>query len=131
MFDAVEPRLRAHLPPGHIAFASLASERALLAQAAGDLPGALSYAEQALALANASIQDGGQGREYVPVILTRKAGIELQLGRVEPAVADADRAVALLAPAVEPGGNSLTLTRATEMRDRAHQAAASAQTVRR
>jgi tetratricopeptide (TPR) repeat protein len=125
MFDAVEPRLRAHLPPGHIAFASLASERALLAQAAGDLPSALDYANDALALATASIQNGGQGREYIPVILTRKAGIELQLGHADAAAADADRAVALLAPTVEPGGTSLTLTRATEMRDRARQALAS------
>jgi tetratricopeptide (TPR) repeat protein len=125
MFDLVEPRLRAQLPAGHIAFASLASERGVLAQAQGHLAPALALTERALALANASVASGGQGSEYIPVILTRKAGIELQLGRTGAAVADADRAVTLLAPTVEPGSRSLTFARATEMRDRAHRAMAS------
>jgi serine/threonine-protein kinase len=119
MFDTVEPRLRAHLPPGHIAFASVASERALLAQAGGDLPGALGYAERALAIANASVKAGGQGASYIPGILTRKAAIELQLGRAPSARADADRAVSLLAPTVEPGTTSVLLKNAIDIRDRA------------
>ena len=37
MLDEAEPRLRRRLPAGHIAFASLASNRALIAQGRGDL----------------------------------------------------------------------------------------------
>src|SRR5205085_8581835 len=37
MLDEVEPWLKRNLPPGHVAFASLTSQRALLAQARGDL----------------------------------------------------------------------------------------------
>lgn len=131
MFDEVEPRLRAHLPPGHIAFASLASERALLAQASGDVPAALAYAERALAIAEASIASGGQGRDYIPAILTRKAGIELQLGRTQAARADAERAVSLLTATVEPGTTSFQLTQATAVRDRARQSATASETARR
>ena len=131
MFNAVEPRLRAQLPPGHIAFAALASERALLAQSAGDLPGALADAEQALALADASVKAGGQGRDNIPVLLTRKASIELQLGRADSAAADASRAVALLTPTIAPGTTSRQLTQANAILDRARQARVVAETARR
>ncbi len=94
-----------------------------------DLTAAFAYAEQALATAERSVQSGGQGRDYIPVILTRKAGIELQLGRTQEAATDADRAVSMLSSAVAPGTTSLTLTRAVDVRDRARQAAA--QTARR
>ena len=131
MFDEVEPRLRAHLPPGHIAFASLASERARLAQASGDLPGALTLANHALAIAEASVKAGGQGADYIPGILTCRARIEIQLGRIMAATADGERAVALLSPTVEPGKPSLPLSQATEVLARAREAAASSQTARR
>jgi len=95
MFDEVEPRLRAQLPAGHVAFASLASERAAVAQAAGDLRAALGYADTAQAIAEASMNAGRQGREYLPLILTRRAGIERQLGRADAAANDTARAAAL------------------------------------
>ncbi len=58
MLSELEPRLR-NLPPGHIAFVVLASERSLNAQAAGDLTKALELANQAVGLAQASAKTVG------------------------------------------------------------------------
>ena len=112
MFAEVEPRLRSNLPAGHIAFASLAAERALLAQAEGDLPAAIRLIDAAKSLADASIAARGQGVDYLPTIFTRRSGIALALGRASQAAADAQRAVQLLAGTIEPGKPSMMLGRA-------------------
>ncbi len=59
MLSELEPRLRV-LPAGHIAFASFASERSLNAQAAGDLPTAMEFADQAVAILEAPGQIGSR-----------------------------------------------------------------------
>jgi len=92
----VEPRLRRALPPGHIAFASLTSERSLLAQARGDLPSALELANQAVGLTEAAIKAGKQGADFLSTALVRRADLLLQLDRPTEAAADASRGLAML-----------------------------------
>src|SRR5581483_7523780 len=72
LLDEVEPRLRLQLPPGHYAFASVASDKSLLEQAGGHLPRALEFANQAVAIDEAAIKAGGQGSAYLPLLLVRE-----------------------------------------------------------
>jgi tetratricopeptide (TPR) repeat protein len=81
VLSEVEPRLRQALPAGHIAFASLASYRSLLALGRGDLQAALPLAQEAVSLAEASIQAGGQGSDFLPTMLLRRSDLERRLGR--------------------------------------------------
>ena len=108
----LEPRLRSKLPPGHYAFASLASEKALLAQAEGDLPAALKLANLAILIDEASIRQGGQCAAYLPTLLVRRSQIELGLGQTDRAAADITRALELFRMTVEPGTFSSNLGRA-------------------
>jgi len=75
MLSELEPRWRRMLPRGNAAFAALASEQALLAQARGDLPAAKAAADQAVAIADASTQRV----DSLPRMLVRRASLELQL----------------------------------------------------
>lgn len=92
MLDEVEPRLAAALPPGHVAFASLASERAQLAQAQGDLPLALDLIEQAMAIAEADRRAGGAA-DIVPRLQIRRAELFIALDRPAEAVTAASSAL--------------------------------------
>jgi serine/threonine-protein kinase len=122
MLAEVEPRLRRNLPAGHIAFASLASERALIAQAAGDLGAALRLASQAMDIAEASVKAGRQGADFLPTLLLRRSDLKLQLRRPDEAAADATRGLSLLQTAAQPGTFSSTLGRAYLTLGRALQA---------
>jgi eukaryotic-like serine/threonine-protein kinase len=97
--DEVEPRLRKALPPGHVAFASVGSERALLTDARGDRKEALAEADRAVAIAEASTQSA----IYLPLTLQRRAQIELDLRDWERARNDAARSADLFEKAVGPG----------------------------
>jgi eukaryotic-like serine/threonine-protein kinase len=108
----VEPRLRRALPPGHIAFGSVASYRSLVAQSRGDLAGALVLADRAVAIVDESIKAGRQGADLIPTLLVRRADVEIGLGRPDAAEADGRRAVGLLRAGVEPGTFSVGLGRA-------------------
>ncbi|MBV8709116.1 MAG: protein kinase [Acidobacteriaceae bacterium] len=118
----VEPRLQRTLPAGHLAFATLASERALNAQAAGDLPLALQLSERAVAIVETLAKAGRQGADRLPLVLTRRSDIELQTQRLDNAVADAARAVSVLQKNAEPGTFSSTCGRAYFALGRALQA---------
>ena len=87
----LEPRLRKMLPAGHVAFASMTSERALLEQARGDIARAREDADRAVVLAEAS----SQHRQYLPLTLLRRSRLELAVRQYEPARADAARALDL------------------------------------
>jgi tetratricopeptide (TPR) repeat protein len=80
MLSEVEPTLRRNLPAGHIAFASLASQRALNAQARGDLQTALDLASQAVAIAEASSKKGHLAAGYLEKFLVSRSDSQLQLG---------------------------------------------------
>ncbi len=67
MLDEVEPKLRKGLPAGHIAFGTLASSRALLEQAHGDLQAALELSNEAVTLSEAAMKTGRLGGDYLPI----------------------------------------------------------------
>jgi serine/threonine-protein kinase len=103
MLQEVEPRLRQSLPKGHLAFARLGSEYALLALARGDLPSALQQANQALAITEASMNAGQGGDDYLSALLVPRSEIERQLGRADDAAVDAARALNVLQKSAQPG----------------------------
>jgi tetratricopeptide (TPR) repeat protein len=99
MLREVEPRLERMMLPGHIAFAGLAMDRALLAQARGDVTAARSEADRSVAIAEASGQRDGNLSSF----LRGRAEIESQAGRPDRAAADAARALDLDLESVGPG----------------------------
>ncbi len=105
---AFERAQQERLPPGHIAFAALASEQALLAEARGDVAAAAAAADRAVDIAEGS----SQGRELLARGLLRRATLALAQGRVAEAVPDAERGLALEVARAEPGGYSSILGRA-------------------
>jgi tetratricopeptide (TPR) repeat protein len=109
MLDEVEPRLRQSLPTGHIAFATLASNRALIARANGDLQAALKHANEAVAISEAAMKAGRLGGDYLPVFLTRRSEIELQLNHPGSAESDAARGLSILQASAQAGMFSSTL----------------------
>jgi len=100
------------LPPGHIAFATLVSERALNALAAGDLESAGTLSNQAVILVENLVKTGRHGADRLPVVLTRRSEVELRLGRPAAAAADATHAINILQQTEEPGALSSNLGRA-------------------
>jgi tetratricopeptide (TPR) repeat protein len=112
MLAEVEPRLRKALPPGHVAFASLNSEKALLAQARGDRQSALALADESVAIVEAALKSGGQGADFMPTVLIKRAGIELDLQRLKESAADAARAIELLHARTPAGLHTSHLGRA-------------------
>jgi len=102
MLSELEPRLRRMQPAGHISFAMLASEQALLAQARGDSRAAMTGADRAVALAEAS----GRRVEYLPLLLLRRADLEVAVGQPDQAKADAARALGMWQEAAGPGASS-------------------------
>ena len=109
MLAEVAPRLRNALPPGHIAFAALASEHSLLAAAHGDLTSALNYADEALAITRASALAGHGGDDYIPDLLIVRSDIEREMGRAGAAATDAAQAMRALQKSTEPGSYSNAL----------------------
>ena len=108
LLAAFERVQQERLPPGHVAFAALASEQALLAEAQGDLAAAATAADRAVAIAEGSTQ----GRELLARGLLRRATLALARGRVDAALADAERGLALEVARAEPGAQSSILGRA-------------------
>ena len=106
MLSEVEPRLARMLPQGHYAFAALASEHALLAEAQGDLPAAIAAANRSLAIA------AGHDIFGTPILLTRRSELELAMHRIEDARADAVQAISLERAIVAPEAQSSNLGRA-------------------
>jgi tetratricopeptide (TPR) repeat protein len=94
--DEVEPRLRSALPPGHYAFAALASERSQTLELEGDTARALDLANLAIRTCDAAIRQGKTCEQYLPKLLGHRATIETTLRQFGPAVSDASRALQLL-----------------------------------
>ena len=104
--------MRRKLPPLHYAFAALTSDKALLAEAQGDLPAALRLANEAVSIDEASIRRGGPCAAYLPVLLIRRAVVELELQQAQSADADANRALTLFTKAIDDGALSSHVGRA-------------------
>jgi serine/threonine protein kinase/tetratricopeptide (TPR) repeat protein len=109
MLAEVEPRLQGALPAGHYAFAMLASEKALVADAKSDFRAALRLADQAVSIDEAAIKAGGEGSNLLPVFLVRRSMIELDAQRADQAETDAARARNLLQVSAPAGTFSSNL----------------------
>jgi eukaryotic-like serine/threonine-protein kinase len=112
MLEEVEPRLRAALPPDHPAFAGLALERSRVIQGNGDLATALAVADQAALVLEASVAAGRTGSEYLPPFLLRRAELRRELGQLEQAADDIERALRIWEDTTPPETASSNLGRA-------------------
>ena len=118
----IEPVMRQKLPPTHYAFASLTSDKALLAEQQGDLATALRLANEAVAIDEEAIRAGGEGSIYLPILLTRRSVVELASDSPDQASADAQRALTLLKDSMQAGTQSSHMGRAYLALGRALQA---------
>src|SRR5262249_20717900 len=75
MAGEVEPKLEQSPPPGHYAFASVASEEALIALARNDLSLALQLANRSVDITEAAIKAGAEGSNFLPIFLVRRSMI--------------------------------------------------------
>jgi serine/threonine protein kinase/Tfp pilus assembly protein PilF len=112
LFDEVQRTIDKQLPPGHFAFAVIASDRSLLARGRGDLVPALDLANQALNIAKAAVKSGGQGAGYLPAYYHRRSVIELKLGKNEDALMDAQESLRLLRATRQSESRSCSFGRA-------------------
>ena len=96
----LEPRWRRMMPPSHIAFAVLPMHQAQIASGRGDHADAVAKADQSVALAEAN----AQGLDYLPRLLLRRAGVNLEAGRPAQARADAERSLAMELKATDAAG---------------------------
>ena len=120
LLDEFERLQTGRLPPTHVAFSALASERALLAEARGDHVAAARAADAAVAIAEAS----SQGRELLARGLLRRANLALSRGQVADALTDATRGLELEIARSEAGSLSSILGRAHLTMGQAFEAAA-------
>ena len=102
LLSELEPQMRKHLPPGHYAFAALAADRARIALGEGDLALALQFANESVAIGETAVKAGGAGAFALPGYLLTRSSIELASGNLDPAVADSNRALALLKSHAQP-----------------------------
>ena len=112
MLSALEPRLRASLPPGHIVFAALTCDRARLANAAEDLDRANRFADEAIAMAEGLVAGGRAPGDFLAGCLVSRSIIRLKRGRATEAAADAARARDLLQAAAPSNARLSTIGRA-------------------
>jgi tetratricopeptide (TPR) repeat protein len=122
MLNEAEPRLKHDLPAGHYAFASVMVERGAVADAKGDHQTALRLANQAIAMDEAAIKAGGQGKVMLPMLFARRSKFEVALGHTDDAVADARHALELWQAIEKPGVMSTIIGRGYMTLGRALQA---------
>jgi tetratricopeptide (TPR) repeat protein len=122
MLDQVEPRLQNSLPAGHYAFATLASAKALNALARGDIATAVTLADRAVYLDEATIKAGGEGTYYLPTLLINRSIVKLAAAQPGQAAADASRALSLTQAGAKPAAFSSEAGRAYLALGRALQA---------
>jgi tetratricopeptide (TPR) repeat protein len=120
--DELEQRFHRDLAPGHYGFATLASERSLLARATGNLASAMMLADQAVAIDEAAIKAGKQGAFSLPLMLDRRAALEVESQQPDKAIADARRARSLVQTAVGTDAFSMEIGRSYLAQGRALQA---------
>jgi serine/threonine protein kinase len=131
MLAELEPLLRQMFPPGHVMLGLLASSKALLASGKGNSQEGLQLANEAVSILEGAIKAKGQGSDYLPIILIRRSTIESESGQPVQAGTDAERALAQLKAAAQPGtfssyigGAYLNLARALQAQGKAAEARA-------
>ncbi|MFZ0594930.1 MAG: protein kinase [Bryobacteraceae bacterium] len=122
VLSKAEEQFKRDLPAGHIGFAALLLQRALLAQAQGDLPRALQFSNEAVAMVEALSKSGRGSADYLPDVLLPRSRVELELHRPVEAEADAARALQMLEHAAQPGTFSSAVGRAYLLLARAQEA---------
>lgn len=134
MLDEAERSMRTLLPPGHFAFGAVTAERALIAQQQGDPVGALKFVNQAIQIDEQAGRQGKAGAQFLPILLTYRAAIELDARQLSAADTDARQALALLEAGAQPGDYSsytgrayLTLARVLSAEGKASEARSAAQ----
>jgi hypothetical protein len=107
MLDEVESHFKQMFPPGHAAFHAVAMDRIRIAEFRGDLEEAARLADRVLAMAEAGEREGS-----MPVLLRRRAEINVKRRRFALARTDAERAIPLVLARVPAGefGGSVGLT---------------------
>ena len=106
MLAQLEPIVRRQFSPDNLWFGLLASAQALLESGKGNSQQALFLADQAVDNIERSIKFKGQGADFLPMLLLRRATVELAAARPAPGEADATRALALFQAAAQPGALS-------------------------
>jgi tetratricopeptide (TPR) repeat protein len=98
------------LPRRHRLFAGLSLQRALNAEAGGDVATAWKYSNEAVSI----LEDSAKlrGAHTLPPFLIRRSDIALQLGRPDAAQNDAERAIGILRDGDKAEGPSGTFGRA-------------------
>ena len=132
--DEVEPRLQSALPPGHYAFAALASERSQTLELQGETARALKLANSAIRICEEASRQGKACEQFLPKLLWHRASVETALRQFAPAESDARRALQLLQQQSRAGEFSqstglayLTLARCLAAEGRGAEARAMAQ----
>ncbi len=93
-------------------FATIASDRSLLAEANGDISAALRLANEAVKLDEDCVKAGRPGAHVLPRMLMHRSALYLQAHDAGKARADAERALGLLQAEAEPGTFSTYVGRA-------------------
>jgi tetratricopeptide (TPR) repeat protein len=132
--DEVEPRLRSALPPGHYAFAALASERSQTLELEGDTARALDLANLAIRLCEEASRHAKGCQQFMPTMLRHRASIETTTKQFALAESDARQALQLLLQQAHPedvsqsiGHAYLTLARCLTAQGRGAEGRAMAQ----
>jgi len=99
--------MRSHLPPTHFWFATLASERSLLARAEGNPDTAMQLADTAVKTDEELVKTDDQAAPFLPFFLYRRAALELERGDLEKSDSDAQRSINLLRASL--GNDALSL----------------------
>jgi serine/threonine-protein kinase len=103
-----ELRFRKILPPGHYAFASLASARSINELEKGDVAAALRFADSAVEIDETAVKRGDDGPFYLTILLVSRAEVEVRAGRADLALRDATRALGKLPSPSSPATYSST-----------------------
>jgi serine/threonine protein kinase len=106
MLAEVEPILRHNFPPQSEWIAALESAQGLLALGKGNSQQALQFADQGVAAIEGAIKARGEGADYLPLVLLRRAAIEQKSALPDRAAADASRTLELLQAHNQPASYS-------------------------
>ena len=119
LLNELEPLMRKILPPGHYGFATLTTDRALIALEQGNVPLASDLSRQAVAIGEAARAKRKGGAFLLPTLLLNDSHIALAAGKPEQALADADQAISMEHSPEEQGTMSAKLGSAYLARARA------------
>lgn len=122
LLNELEPLMHRILPPGHYGFATLATDRALIALEQGNISLASDLSKQAVAIGEAARAKRKGGAFLLPTLLLNDSRIALAADKPGQALADADEAISMEYSPNEQGTMSAKLGSAYLSRARALEA---------